>query len=441
MPYNSTERRSGVRFRAAIGTPGGQEWDSGADMLSRDQFLKHLREALVHLYEPRFLRRGPLAAFFGVADRFDTSSALQRILIEAIKSLEPRGDEPSHSPAWEAYEPLYYRYVEQLGQAEVADQMRMSPRHLRRKEHDALEVLADLLWAKYGLEAPSAGDAEADAPPAEPLAMTEGLSWLKGAGEAPTADLDATLAGVLDLAHKLAAEHHVRLDVDVPEGLPNVPADPIALRQCLLSLLTVAIPRASGGPVAISARPLRWEVEVGIRCPHYPSGPKPTLAEETSGLNLAQELASLCKGTLSLAADALAFDAALTLPAVEQCPVLVIDDNADTLQLLERYTLGTRYRFVGARDPEQALALAVEMAPQVIVLDVMMPRVDGWEVLGRLRQDPATAHVPVVVCTILAQKEMARLLGASAFVKKPVTRQEFLAVLDQQVGAPAPGSR
>ncbi len=413
-------------------------------MLSRDQFLKHLRDDLVHLYEPRHLRRSPLAALFGVAGRFDTSSALQRILVEAIRSLQPRADEPPHSQAWEVYEPLFYRFVEQLGQAEVADQMRMSARHLRRKEHDALEVLADLLWARYGLQAPAAGNA-AGAVPARPAeerpAMSEGLSWLKGEGEAPVADLDATLAGVLDLARKLAGEHRVHLEVAVPDALPNVPADPIALRQCLLSLLTVVIPRASGGQVTLSARPLRLEVEIHIQCPHYPSGPKPALAEEVAGLNLAQELAALTKGSLSLAADALSFDATLAFPAVEQCPILVIDDNADTLQLLQRYTLGTRYRFVGARDPEQALALAAELAPQAIVLDVMMPRVDGWEVLGRLRQHPATARVPVVVCTILAQKEMARLLGANAFVNKPVTRQEFLAVLDQQVGPPAPGSR
>jgi CheY-like chemotaxis protein len=118
------------------------------------------------------------------------------------------------------------------------------------------------------------------------------------------------------------------------------------------------------------------------------------------------------------------------VPAVAQVPVLVIDDNADTLQLLQRYTMGTRFRFMGSRDPEQALERAAEASPSVIVLDVMMPEIDGWKVLGRLREHPVTGGVPIVVCTILAQKELALSLGASGFIRKPMTRQEFLGCLD-----------
>jgi CheY-like chemotaxis protein len=96
---------------------------------------------------------------------------------------------------------------------------------------------------------------------------------------------------------------------------------------------------------------------------------------------------------------------------------------------------------VGTRDPGQALSLAEKLSPQIIVLDVMMPQVDGWKVLGRLRQYPLTAHVPIVVCTILAHKELALSLGASAFIRKPVTRQAFLAALDHQIELMEPEPR
>ncbi|NIV31704.1 MAG: response regulator, partial [Anaerolineae bacterium] len=79
-----------------------------------------------------------------------------------------------------------------------------------------------------------------------------------------------------------------------------------------------------------------------------------------------------------------------------------------------------------------------EFSPQVILLDVMMPQIDGWEILGRLRQHPLTSHIPTVVCTILAQEELALSLGASAFVRKPVTRQVFLAALDRQIARMQP---
>ncbi len=447
--YNSTKLGVTVEPWAKMWTSFGPLADTGPDMLSRDLFLRYLREGLVHLYEPRHLRQSPLATLFGVANRFDTASALQRIIVDAVRSLEPPAGEPARSRAWEIYESLFYRYVEQLSQAEVAEQMRMSSRHLRRKERDALEVLADRLWSRFDLGAMPLGEPCEGSEPSRGSETEEeggptmdgGLSWLTNGSQASVADLHRILPGVLDLAGKLAQEHRVHLETAVAEILPDVPADPVALRQCLLSLLTVAIPRAAGGQVSFAARPLGWQVELRVQCSEYPSGPKPALADETASLNMAQQLAALIKGRLTLTVDARAFDAILTLSAVEQLPVLVIDDNQDALQLLQRYTLGTRYRFVGTRDPEQALALAAEFSPQAVVLDVMMPHLDGWELLGRLRQHPATANIPIIVCTILAQKEMARLLGANAFLKKPVTRQAFLAALDQTLELAETGSR
>ena len=70
-----------------------------------------------------------------------------------------------------------------------------------------------------------------------------------------------------------------------------------------------------------------------------------------------------------------------------------------------------------------------------------MPHVDGWEILGRLKQHPATKDIPIVVCTILAQQELALSLGASGFLRKPVSRQAFLSALDRQIGSMATGSR
>jgi len=123
----------------------------------------------------------------------------------------------------------------------------------------------------------------------------------------------------------------------------------------------------------------------------------------------------------------------MSVPALEQLPVLVVDDNADTLQLLRRYTAGTRYQLITTQDPTQALSLAERFTPRLVVLDVMMPQMDGWKVLAQLRQNPLTGRVPIIVCTIIAQQEMALALGASDFVRKPVTRQAFLSALDRQV--------
>ena len=76
--------------------------------------------------------------------------------------------------------------------------------------------------------------------------------------------------------------------------------------------------------------------------------------------------------------------------------------------------------------------MAGKVQPSLIFLDVMMHNVDGWQVLSELHHDPATSHIPVVVCTVLPLEEMALALGANAFLQKPVSQQQFLRVLDRQ---------
>lgn len=412
-------------------------------MLTSEQFLEHLRGALNHLYDPDHLRQSPLAPLFGVADRFDTPYALQRTLIEAIEELEPGTGVPHHAPARQTYDLLFYRYVQQFSQQEVADQLGMSVRHLRRKQHAAVEALAYRLWEQLRLGSKvdeGMGMSAAEEPMTSPSVSDE-LAWLKDAPPGSSADLDQVLPAVLDLARPLAAQHGSRLDVTMPDDLPPLAVHPVALRQALLSLLSVAIRQAHGRRVNIGVKSLPWEVQIQVQGASSPNGSDRISEDNANSLAMARRLTDLCRGRLALSTERNAFGAALTLPALEQLPVLVIDDNADTLQLLQRYASGTRYRLITTQDPRQALELAKEFSPQVIVLDVMMPEVDGWELLGRLGQHPVTGSTPIIVCTILAQEELALALGASAFLRKPVSRQGFLTTLDRQVARKEPEPR
>ncbi len=410
----------------------GQE----ADRLTREEFIKQLHDDLYYLYNADRLRRSPLAALFGVANRFDSSSALRRILTEAIESLKPKADAPSQSRAWLIHDSLFCCFVQQLNQQVVADQLGMSTRQLRREQRAALEILADRLWEQFDLETrlrEGSGTVAAQAAMTGPTLNGE-LAWLKDIPPEKPTDLNQTLSEVLELARLLAVQHGVHLEVETTDVPSSLAVHPVALSQILLTLLSVAIAQSPGNRVYISTRSLRWEVEIRVHGTQSSSGPTSISDDDAASLELAHQLADMCGGRLMFVGqEGGDFSAILTLPALAQLPVLVIDDNADTLQLLQRYTTGTRYRLVGTRDPEKALELAEKLSPQIIVLDVMMPQVDGWKVLGRLRQHPLTGHIPIVVCTILAQESLALSLGANAFIKKPVTRQAFLATLDHQV--------
>jgi Amt family ammonium transporter len=122
----------------------------------------------------------------------------------------------------------------------------------------------------------------------------------------------------------------------------------------------------------------------------------------------------------------------------ERDVVLAVDDNEQNLQLLEEYLWQWGYDVVVARDGREALQLYPQTNPSIIVLDVMMPNMDGWEVLRILRETPATADIPVVVCSVLREPAIALSLGAHAYLKKPVDRLELVATLARLLGPVAP---
>jgi CheY-like chemotaxis protein len=399
-----------------------------------EPFLEQLRNALNHLHEPERLRQSPLVELLGIGDRADVPWTLQRILAEEIEALEPPAEEPSWSPAWQIYEPLFFRYVQQLSQREVADQMGICTRHVRRKQRAALQVLADRLWAQFDLDVRAGNHGAAANHPT----MSEELAWLLDLPQG-SADLNRVLPAVLDLVEPLSAEYRVDLDVAPAGDLPSLLVHPVALRQILISLFTALLPRVKGERVSIRVQPLWREIEIQVQC--RVGSLFPAADEDAKGLDMARRLAELCSGRLTLDQEGDVFSAALTFPALGLLPVLAIDDNADTLRLLDHYVVGTPYRLIGTRNPDQALDLARSAAPRIIVLDVMMPQVDGWELLGRLRQHPATGHIPIVVCTILAQEKLALALGADSFVQKPVTQGAFLRALDEQIDRLATESR
>jgi putative two-component system response regulator len=102
--------------------------------------------------------------------------------------------------------------------------------------------------------------------------------------------------------------------------------------------------------------------------------------------------------------------------------VLVVDDSPDTLQILNEL-LRDRYKVRVAANGEQALKLAaLEPKPDAVLLDIMMPGINGYEVCGRLKADPATADIPVIFISAKSQIEEGELgfeLGGADYITKP----------------------
>ncbi len=112
--------------------------------------------------------------------------------------------------------------------------------------------------------------------------------------------------------------------------------------------------------------------------------------------------------------------------------VLIVDDERllvkSICMALHRRDMETRQ----AHDGESGLEAAAEFRPDVVLLDIMMPRMDGWEVLTRLKENPDTAEIPVIVFTAreyVDGSELARARGAAGFIAKPFEFDELLRII------------
>jgi len=120
-----------------------------------------------------------------------------------------------------------------------------------------------------------------------------------------------------------------------------------------------------------------------------------------------------------------------TLEAGGANPVLVIDDDPNARALLSRFLTREGFSVRTASDGVTGLELARELKPRAILLDVMMPHMDGWAVLSALKADPEVADIPVVMETIVNEKGLAFSLGAEDYLTKPIQWPRLKKVLER----------
>ena len=121
--------------------------------------------------------------------------------------------------------------------------------------------------------------------------------------------------------------------------------------------------------------------------------------------------------------------------------LLLIDDEAAFTRIAKLNLEATgRYEVRVENDGSRALEVAREFAPDLILLDVIMPNVDGGDIGGQMRNDTALAHVPVVYLTAaVSQKELkgeSGTIGGRVFVAKPASHRTLLSVIERELGAP-----
>ena len=291
--------------------------------------------------------------------------------------------------------------------------------------------------------------------------------------ELRTVWLPGLLEQTLAMVRQRAVEHGIALHVAVAPDVGALPADELKLKQVVINLLTNAVKFTDdGGSVTVTAEVSGGLVQVDVRDTGagIPESEQEAIfetfqrgsrarragAEGTGlGLTLSRRIVELHGGrlwveshpgegstfsfTIPLSADR-TLDEAHVPAGAEQRPagehVLVVEDDRRSGNLLRVQLERAGYAVTLAGDGLEGVRLAQELKPLAVILDIVLPGIDGWDVLSQLKGDPATAAIPVVVVSILDERDTGYALGATEYLIKPVGREPLLRALGRCAAPP-----
>jgi CheY-like chemotaxis protein len=392
-------------------------------MVDRLYFNEVIKDALGNLYDTASLETHPAlfsilklpAGFTGNKGEF-----ARQTILSAIEQLRPpRKEDAGNSPEWRPYTILFKRYVEGVGIQDLSDLLAFSPRQMRRDHHRALQALTEILWAECYPDTTGENHLERDTDPVFEV-------------HNEVIDPVETTLGVYSMLKKQFDEKGVRVEFAPPGEFTPVVTDRVILRQILISLFNNILHLQCGPLIHVESSlvdnqaKIEFSAQVGEDC-------EAAEQDENDDLNTVKywcnRIHAHIEETLFSDGKTNWLKHSLWLSHSDQKVMLVIDDQEAVVNLFKRYLSQTDILVVGVDQAEKALSLARHLLPVLITLDVMMPQMDGWELLQLLKLDERLKNIPVVVCSAWDDPDLSRSLGAAGYLKKPITQKMLLEVV------------
>lgn len=395
------------------------------------EFVDLVREALLHVYDVGYLQKHPLLSLIDqpASGEAATGPRLRQSLLDAVEALRPGPDMAPTARAWRLYHILELRYIECHDVAEVIDQISLSSAQYHREHQRALQMVAVVLWEQW-----QAASRWPTIPGGERVSPAEGIDPVRREAEvlvhnrpAGWVDLAQVVQELRLLLQPFCASRAIDLQFDLPEHMPAIAGERVVVRQLFLVLLSHLINAVEQGAIAIQLtdRPRQMVVIIG--------GPATGALDQIDlGLSESRPFVEALQGMVSYRPPATplgSWTVQVSLPTHERPTLLVVDNNADFVRLVALYLTGSHWEVIGAGTVEEAVKYTQQRHPDVILLDVIIPDRDGWDLLLELRGHPATLDIPVIVCSVLHEPQMATALGAAAYLQKPVSQAQLVAAL------------
>jgi CheY-like chemotaxis protein len=388
-------------------------------------FTSLFKDLISRLYDRVAIETHPLAAFFPVPEEASPRRAevVQQLILDEVEQLRPEGKEILvQSPEWRPYLILQKRYIEGQDPHQIAKSLYIGDRQFRRDHSRALQALSLRVWQRYFQAAARLSGGEAT-----DLFEDQGTFEL----HAEELDLNEVIRGVINLVARRLEIESVQLELALSPSPLQVFTDRILLRQILLSLLNYVLHLRVQSSISLQTEGGR-AMTIHIRFDADEQWPSIQNDERDSlefARRLSQRLPATVTETYPPQDTSGPAEIRLEFAVLQPRSVLIIDDQLAAQKMFQRYLGRANLEVIGITDPTQGLAMAQKIQPALIILDVMMPHIDGWEVLQTLKLDPETKHIPIIVCSAWGEPELARSLGAIAFLKKPVIQKDLLDAL------------
>jgi len=402
-------------------------------------FVQWLRQALDNLYDTHAIQRNPLADLFGQEQmtRLLKGQNLRKVLLQCIQSL---GETklPNSSPDWLAYRILEMRYLDGLPVDEIAIELSISKSQFFRDQARAVNLLADIAWDRCQALANLPAD---QMPPTEKNLAEAEAKRLSDQSTREMVDLDQLVEDLHSTLEMLGQPGFWKAGMRAKQNVLLPSANRVMLRQAVLILSGWAASRYPHGELSLETFRRSGSMGLALRVQVSGAASRGCTADDRS-MDIAGELLASLGGKLNITEQPGAWQASLEWSNAEPV-VLVVDDDVDILALFRRYLTGYPWQVLAPANGAEAPKLIETIRPAVVMLDVMMPRVDGWELLAAIKNNPATRDIPVIVCSVLKSPALALNLGAAAYLPKPVSQQaliEALARWSQPSYTAAPGS-
>jgi len=224
---------------------------------------------------------------------------------------------------------------------------------------------------------------------------------------------------------RLAQQQGIGLDIQLSETAIELNTDPALAQQVLINIISQVLQNAR--TPFLQVRMDESNEQPSIRLGIQSESPQNSIHFDNPVTNQFMEQLGW-RLVPSILSDQQIQEIKIILRG-QETTILVIDDHPPLIELMRRFLTQTRCKVVGVSDGQKGIEMARSLLPDLIMLDVMMPEIDGWEVLQRLRNTPETVHIPVVICSIFNDPKLAYSLGATALLTKPVNREKLIDLL------------